>query len=515
MKTPQNLIPAALSLLLTLLLTGCFTVTPNGNPNGNPTTNNGGGGSTSGGGDTTVVTTGNGNNNGGGNEIEDGDHEVFAGNAVDPNVKPAEISPDGSPAQLSDSSGNLKYQQYGHLLLAFTDRYSLQWHDRGSGGNKDGAYYLPKGENGFFPLGALGMGTYSNPNGKEACLLVKAADNTAQWLAHPVRYQKVWDDDGSGADLDGTCWRPIPPVGYVALGDVFSASHSTPPPTSAIWCVKAELTTQGSIGSLVWDDKSTGSDDDFSSWRIQTTAGYSGNQEFIQIAPNTFFGKIGHGKPSSHPVARVLKLPVPVFKGSGAPSPRLTNSGRPADYTGWACTNSTILPFTAVKDGSKTLHQKVADSPFYIVDRWESYHLETFSENRTSIEQQDQIAWSSGVSNSECKTFESSTTLSVSVSAGIQVKAVNLGVSGSISRTLGFSSSTSVSQFQSRENSTTLNTPAKSYGAIWSLCNRIMVRPGQAGADYLNARLFFREDKMVKDSQAIPPGAQAYSKISR
>jgi hypothetical protein len=511
MKPKNFLLATALLFSLLLSMTGCFTTTPTGNPNGSSDNT---GGNTNGNTDTSTVVNhdGNGNNNGGGSEIEEGEHVVFNGNVVNPTVVPAEISTSGSPAKPSGSSGNIKYQQYGHLLLAYTDKYSLQWHDRGSGASKDVAYYLPKGGDGFLPLGALGKGSYASPNGSDACLLVKAADNTAQWLAHPVRYQKVWDDGGSGADLDGACWRPIPPAGYVALGDVFSKSHKSPPPTTAIWCVKSELTTTGKVGSLVWDDKSSGADDDFSSWRIQATGAYSGNQESIMIAPNTFFGKIGHSKPSSHPLARVLKLPVPVFKGSNVQSPRLTTAGRPADYAGWACTHSTILPFTAIKDGSQNLSWKVANSPFYIVDRWESYHLETFSENRTSMEQQDQITWSSGVSNSESQTFESSTTLSVSVSAGIQVKAVNLGVSGSISKTLGFSSSNSVSQFQSRDNSTTLNTPAKSYGAIWSLCNRIMVRPTAPNSNYLNARLFFREDRVVKDSKTIPLGAQASSR---
>jgi hypothetical protein len=37
-------------------------------------------------------------------------------------------------------------------------------------------------------------------------------------LAAPMGYQAVWTDSGSGSDRDGAFWRPIPPDGYVCLG---------------------------------------------------------------------------------------------------------------------------------------------------------------------------------------------------------------------------------------------------------------------------------------------------------
>src|SRR5688572_27065739 len=100
---------------------------------------------------------------------------------------------------------------YGPLRLVWCDSYSLAWNDQGSGATEDGGFWIPNPPVGFSPLGGLALSSYQDPNRVHSVLCAQADDLEA--LAAPVQAQWIWDDSGSGAPLDGSCWRMIPPPG--------------------------------------------------------------------------------------------------------------------------------------------------------------------------------------------------------------------------------------------------------------------------------------------------------------
>jgi hypothetical protein len=171
------------------------------------------------------------------------------------------------------------------LELAYVDDYVLEWWDRGSGGDFDGAYYRPVVPPGFFALGHYGQADYAPPRGP----MFVARELEAGALAQPVDYTLIWADHGSGADMDGSFWKPVPPLGYVCLGLVAQAGYAKPG-LDEIRCVRQDLACPGKRGGRIWIDQGTGADVDFGSWRIvpaQDDAVYVG----------TFAGYLTYGLP--------------------------------------------------------------------------------------------------------------------------------------------------------------------------------------------------------------------------
>lgn len=60
--------------------------------------------------------------------------------------------------------------------------------------------------------------------------------------AYPTAYTRVW------AGACGAIWRPQPPPGYVAAGDLFSADPEREPELSAMVCLHGELMCWTAVG---------------------------------------------------------------------------------------------------------------------------------------------------------------------------------------------------------------------------------------------------------------------------
>jgi hypothetical protein len=153
------------------------------------------------------------------------------------------------------------------LEVLYVGDFELAWHDGGSGADRDGAFYRPVPPPGFSVIGYYGQGDYGPPNGLAA--VVKALLPGA--LTPPVRYEQIWNDSGSGADMDGAFWRPIPPDGYTCLGAVVTAGYAWPP-LDAVRCVRTELTAPASIDRSLWDDRGSGADRDLAVWHLVPNA---------------------------------------------------------------------------------------------------------------------------------------------------------------------------------------------------------------------------------------------------
>ncbi len=201
--------------------------------------------------------------------------------------------------------------QYKDLVIGFTTNFECRWHDAGSGGKYNGAFWhpvIPPDMADFHPIGTLGWSGYGDINGLTVIAVVKDANGAAgDALRAPEKFELVWKDEGSGATYNGSMWRPIPPEGYVALGLVCNKNWG-PPPLDDVRCVRKDLVKPATPGDGIWNDEETGSDTDFSAWGIRANGAGAGE---IYFSPGTFIGWTSHFQPATDPNAYALQLPIP------------------------------------------------------------------------------------------------------------------------------------------------------------------------------------------------------------
>jgi hypothetical protein len=370
----------------------------------------------------------------------------------------------------------IKIQRFGKLNLQFTSSYTLRWNDQGSGGNYNGGFWHPIPPAGFYALGSIGLPDYSDPNGSVATLCVQEYDSGNNALAKPVNYDLIWADHGSGSKRDGSCWRPIPPDGYIALGDVFSSGYDRPS-LDDVRCVQKDLVHSGLAGDMIWNDRGTGSNSDFGAWRIMAPDKYIDETQGL-IAPNALVGVATHIPPSTDPVMHVLQLPIPSSSSPEPQVPILKDRGAPPSVTISSIDRVVTVPFTAINDTERDVVWKLQNSPFYLVEREVYYSLVIFNDNNTNTSQTQSDAISVGITKSQSDTFSVTTGISVSTEAGVSVFGTGGSVSMSVSLELGWSTSTSVEEFRSQTVTRQLTTPPNTSAAMWSATYKLRVLRG-------------------------------------
>lgn len=149
------------------------------------------------------------------------------------------------------------------LELAYVDQFQLRWWDKGSGAIYDGAFYRPVVPPGYRILAHYGQGDFGIPRG----FTFAARELKPGALAAPSGYQHIWNDRGSGADLDGSMWQPVCPAGYASLGVVAQAGYGTPA-LDDISCVREDLLLPGKVGNQIYNDRKSGGDLDIGAWQV-------------------------------------------------------------------------------------------------------------------------------------------------------------------------------------------------------------------------------------------------------
>ncbi len=393
-------------------------------------------------------------------------------------------------------------RQFGDLNLQFTDQFSYAWKDKGSGGKYDGSFWTPTPlAAGFRPLGGIGFQGYGDPNGNQWAICVSGV--TADAVAEPKSYTRIWKDSGSGADDNGSCWRPVPPNdNYVACGDIFVKGHDDPPPTSAVWCVRKDLTFSGVVGPLIWNDEDTGADQDFGAWQIDTPVPYVDAANGL-FAANTYVGVPSHNPPNGGVEVNVLNIQIPAEAFLDPTPPVLTSYDSPPLETTPVIDRVITVPFTAIADEGATISYQVNNSPFYTIKRTVYYSLFLFDNNQSTVQQTKSRAVAVGVTDTQTETFSSETAITVAFEAGValgEAPFVFTGkVSASITQKLGYQQATSVANFESVTLNDTLQIPPKHAGASWGLTYSLQAFRGDGSA--VSLPLIFNNNGSFVDSQ--------------
>ena len=299
-------------------------------------------------------------------------------------------------------------------------------------------------------------------------------------LKPPTGYNFVWNDKGSGADKDGSCWSPIAPEGYVALGDVFATGYNEPS-INDVMCVAKELNYEGLFEDKIWSDEGSGANRDFSSWQIKPTKSYVDSNDAL-IAVNSFVGVGSHTRPSSSKIANTLLLPVPVVESGEPQQPVLTSKAQPPQQTTAVIDRVVTVPFTAVDDGGKTIEWILANSPFYTIERSVYYSLILFEDNSSSIPQMKSRTVTTGISEEKSEQYSITTGITVGYETGVEAGGFSSKISVQLSLQLGYATTTSIGVFQNEEQHAELVTPPMTAAALWLLANDLTARRADGSA---------------------------------
>jgi hypothetical protein len=207
-------------------------------------------------------------------------------------------------------------------------------------------------------------------------------DLSGNALRLPERFERIWSDHGSGADEDVSVWEPVPPPGYIALGVVTNRAYAEPS-KEVVVCVREELTARGAPYAPLYSDRGSGADEDFSAWTVRPT---NVNDGEIQLSPGTFVAVRSHDKPSNHRCANVLRLQINEILPNTIPGrpqvPNLQPGQIPPKFANNTVHYTIYLPWYAVEDRGYSDPQKLLRSPIYRLDREDQYEMVKYLDNR-------------------------------------------------------------------------------------------------------------------------------------
>ena len=327
---------------------------------------------------------------------------------------------------------------------------------------------------GFHALGSFAVSPSADPNGAKAVMVVKAREGSnalALTTSYAEDYAVQWTrpTTARGARF----WHPVCPAGYQAMGTLATFPGS-PGPDFPTPCLRQDLTIGGAAGAMIHD---TTGQDLLSLWDVDLPD--VGPHAGAYLAPGTFVLAQGTTRPVSSPVIHVLKVQLPLLAEAPAQDflPRLTSVLSPDLATPPRFARAMLVPCTMVND---VLHAsvpwRVANSPFYRLERHVYYKRMFHNYNTTSVVQPFEVKMTSGVTTSESQTFKESTNVSITAEVGIELKGIfSAKASSTVSREFGYETQTSVAELVQKEVTTPIHSAPGKAAALWQEYNRYVL----------------------------------------
>ena len=167
--------------------------------------------------------------------------------------------------------------------------------DRGTGARMGVTVYGPKLSdipNGYYMVGMSAVPA-TNAAGNKQMLFLVDPESDSSAIVNPIGFHLIWNDAGSGGDMDGSFWSAQCPVPYVALGDVAVGSHNSPSEElrKKFACIHFKYIFTAQLGSLIWNDGGSGADSDVSLWETENIPNSSGKGLVGFFKANTQYSK--------------------------------------------------------------------------------------------------------------------------------------------------------------------------------------------------------------------------------
>lgn len=91
-------------------------------------------------------------------------------------------------------------------------------------------------------------------------------------VSHPISYELIWSSEGTTDEKVLTLWNPIPePGGYSCPGQIAKTDYDGPPSLTDVACIQENYLnfSSVSVSSKVWNDSGSGADMDGSIWQCE------------------------------------------------------------------------------------------------------------------------------------------------------------------------------------------------------------------------------------------------------
>jgi len=80
----------------------------------------------------------------------------------------------------------------------------------------------------------------------------------ASLMAHPTGLEEMWNDRGSGSEVDVAVWNMVPPYGFTCVGNIAIGAYTPEPPRNTAVCLNSHLLIQDATPFYIWDDQLSG-----------------------------------------------------------------------------------------------------------------------------------------------------------------------------------------------------------------------------------------------------------------
>jgi len=358
---------------------------------------------------------------------------------------------------------NLPVQIYNHrvidtgeLLITYTGEFQFVYHyEMHPGWGID--FYKPVPPEGFYPLGSFAF--CIDPNGFASAMVVQAKPGSDA-IAFTTQF----------TDYNTYIHNPVAPSGYMAMGQVVTGAGQTPESTA---CLREDLTIPGRCG-MFWSDVDNYGNYN-SCWDIrQPTTGFHEN---AYLQPGTFIFEYGDTEPSN-PLVNVLNVSLPML--AEAPPqeyvPSLTSHDVPTDGAAPKMEKCLLVPCMVIRDGDHNEPWRIANSPFYRLERQVFYkYINHYDNSQGSMPQSFHWEISYGMSTTQSETIWGETGVELSVEAGVSIYAARTSITATVSQSFGYESMTSITELQSNTLTIDVNVPTHKSGALWQRYNRYIL----------------------------------------
>lgn len=315
-----------------------------------------------------------------------------------------------------------------------------------------------------------------DPNGNKAVMVVQAKEGSDAIVLtqdYEVVHTVQWSRCARGARV----WRPVCPLGWEPMGMVATpgvAGSPTPPPGYRTPCLRADLTIGGAADTAILQ---TSGQEVLGFWRVDLADVTSHAGAYL--APGTFALAQGTAAPSFDPVIRVLNVRLPIL-GEAPPQevvPKVTSFVQPQEIeTPPRFARAMLVPCDLVNDQVHDVSWRVANSPFYRLERHVFYKLLRYVYNTTSVVQPYEVQITAGVTTGQTEAFRTSTNVTISAEAGIELKSIfSAKVTTTVSREFGYETQTSVEQLRQTTDVIPYYAAPGKATAVWQEWNRYVL----------------------------------------
>ncbi|WNI14220.1 hypothetical protein [Actinacidiphila sp. ITFR-21] len=389
-------------------------------------------------------------------------------------------------------------QRYGDLEVGITREVATRWSPFINPTSLYTAIIMGVGHGDFHPVAAqYGGGSLQ----QRMAVLLRDVSAGRDLLRPPAGWQRLGGLPTANPDRPASIWRPVPPPGYVALGDIASLEQ----PGSWVACVKQvhngrAYVRQGEAGGLLWESAGV------RLWSVVPPPYPDGDLDERLFLPVGAFTVVSTaGRPNPTPTTWILDLPAAVERGPGPGIPVLTSHSRPPAQT--RVTDRTVtVPYFMVDDPNRSVDWRIDNSPFYRIRRHRNFDLVLFRDNRAgTVAQTEAEEITTGVTHEAGTSFSVTTGITVGTSVGVEASAKPFGVGASTTVTASVSASLEVG-YETRRNVAVLSEqkktrglviPPHSTGCLWMERHELV--PVRADGSVLSAQaaLGFRTDYYV------------------